>query len=481
MMFRAPGFLSLLFFLAACPSPVNDDDVGTTDVLPGTAAMDSTVSSSFSSSFSSGLDSSSSPGCAFDVSFELSPLLSTVGIVTWSTELAAIDQAYIDFGPDSSYGMRAAVELDEPDFRTLLLGMRTDAEYHFRITAVSGASSCTSDDFVFHTGPAPTGLIRARTEVLLPSEVAPGFLIAPTYGGGGAGPAVSTGDVAIYDVSGEVVWWSLDVMSGISRAALSYDGKWMIARDANPNGGDDSDVMRISMDGLQREPLGVPHGHHDFAVTPDNGIVFIVRPDGEGCDEILELAEDGTWTTLFDVASGFDDLDESGEPCHSNSIQYDAASDSFTLSVLNQNAYLNFSADGELLWRLGGDDSQFTGTGATWSRQHGHHLLDSTRLLFFNNGSIGNAPGAAESSLAIEVELDFEAMTATRVWTYDGDNRSVTFGDVRRLGNGNTLVTYSNAGLVHEVNPEGVLVRTMSWNLGGAIGYTSHRATLYRE
>jgi hypothetical protein len=38
-------------------------------------------------------------------------------------------------------------------------------------------------------------------------------------------------------------------------------------------------------------------------------------------------------------------------------------------------------------------------------------------MLFFNNDG---GDGVLGTSLAVEVELDLEAMTATRVWTYEG-------------------------------------------------------------
>jgi hypothetical protein len=52
-------------------------------------------------------------------------------------------------------------------------------------------------------------------------------------------------------------------------------------------------------------------------------------------------------------------------------------------------------------------------------------------------------------------------------------------GDVQRLPNGNTLVTYSYQGLIHEVSPEGALLQQLSWGIGGAVGYSMKRASLY--
>ena len=83
------------------------------------------------------------------------------------------------------------------------------------------------------------------------------------------------------------------------------------------------------------------------------------------------------------------------------------------------------------------------------------------------------------NSLAIEIQLDLSSWTATRVWTYDGGISSMVMGDVQRLDNGNTLVTYSQAGVIHEVNASGQRLRELSWSLGGAVGYSMHRMSLY--
>jgi hypothetical protein len=62
------------------------------------------------------------------------------------------------------------------------------------------------------------------------------------------------------------------------------------------------------------------------------------------------------------------------------------------------------------------------------------------------------------------------------VWSYSSEHFSGTLGDVQRLPNGNTLVTYSNQGLMHEVNSAGKLVQSIQ---SDSLGYSTHRPTLY--
>jgi len=76
-------------------------------------------------------------------------------------------------------------------------------------------------------------------------------------------------------------------------------------------------------------------------------------------------------------------------------------------------------------------------------------LPDDHLLLFANLG------GEADlTSRVIEYDLD----TGEEVWSYESGELTPNFGDVQRLPGGNTLVTFSNAGVIHEVTPEGELV-----------------------
>ena len=147
--------------------------------------------------------------------------------------------------------------------------------------------------------------------------------------------------------------------------------------------------------------------------------------------------------------------------------------DSYTVSDLNQDAYVKVTRQGDVVWVLGGSTSDFTGDGATWQAQHGHHVLGDDRFLFFSNGPFQGP------SQVIEVTLDLQTMTATRVWQYVSGERSIIFGDVERLANGNTLVTYSSFGVLHEVSPTGELVQELQWEPSAAVGYVTKRASLY--
>jgi hypothetical protein len=87
--------------------------------------------------------------------------------------------------------------------------------------------------------------------------------------------------------------------------------------------------------------------------------------------------------------------------------------------------------------------------GVEWRAQHCARLLESGRLLLFDNfGSI------REASRVLEVDL----FTQQIVWGFGGVPRQDLFsesaGFEQRLSNGNTLVTESNFGRALEVTPD---------------------------
>ena len=102
----------------------------------------------------------------------------TVGIVVWSTSLAAPAEAHIDFGLTTSYGMTAPVNVANPAYRTLLLGMKSSHTYHFRVEASAGASQCTSQDYLITTGPLNSAVPAVTLTTYDASALFGGFLLA---------------------------------------------------------------------------------------------------------------------------------------------------------------------------------------------------------------------------------------------------------------------------------------------------------------
>jgi hypothetical protein len=94
---------------------------------------------------------------------------------------------------------------------------------------------------------------------------------------------------------------------------------------------------------------------------------------------------------------------------------------------------------GEIVWGLRG----------SWRYQHQPTLLDSGRILLFDN------LGVQGRSRVLEVD---PVTGAERVVYAAGDFFSFCCGTSQRLPNGNTLVTESDRGRAFEIDPSGALV-----------------------
>ena len=117
------------------------------------------------------------------------------------------------------------------------------------------------------------------------------------------------------------------------------------------------------------------------------------------------------------------------------------------------------AASGQMIWRLGGRNNQFTFIGdplGGFGIQHHVRVLPNGNLLLIDNGVRHNPP----ESRAVEYKLDLTAHTATLVWQYRHSPPLFApfAGSAQRLKNGNTFVAFGAAAQVAEVTPSGQVV-----------------------
>lgn len=418
--------------------------------------------------------------CSFTLNHTTSTAIGTVQIVNWSTDLPNVTEAHIEFGlTGSELALEAPVDLEEPDYRTLLLGMKADKSYSFRIVASSADETCTGPELSFMTGPVPDW-VPSITQSGSGPDASKGFIVTTS------GLALLTRDrnlpnVFIFDTDGDVVWWTPELIQDATGARMSWDAKTMYYVNAY-----NASLLSVSMDGMTTREISQVRANHDLTVLPDGGIVTMVNDDEN--PSIVELKADGSVVTLVpDVATLY-----APDFFHPNAIHYHPADNTFTLSDLELSGFVKFTREGELLWQLGGsnpiaDSFELDGL-EPWSGNHGHHLTADGHFLFFNNSSSDSAE--LNHSTVFEVLLDENDWTATKTWEYRGDdqNASLQLGDVERLPNGNALITYSNMGQIVEVSPTGEVVQSFVNDMflpeGSSFpvalfGYASFRTSLY--
>jgi hypothetical protein len=414
--------------------------------------------------------------CAVSVtSAELSPHIATVGIVSFSSNLTGLSAAEIHFGPTTDYGLVAPVGLTEAGHRTLLLGMTENRTYHFRVAVSDGTFVCYGDDATLETGSLNSSpLAEASTS----DDAAPGFIVTSR-----------DGEAVIYNRQGELVW-AYD-MWNVFAVHLSWDGKYMIGRDAGPfDAGEGGSFYRVEMDGSNFTTLDAPGGdHHDFTAIP-TGIAYLAKPGAGECDWVFEASDDITdGTPSFDTGRIYEHFPDEGEVegtaiCHANRLHYSLERDMYTVSDRNKDALAVFTSSGAPITSIGkaptGSWTQHiqaegAGPGGDWHVQHGHHYYADDQLVVFSNESNGGS--------AI-LHYTISEGTAALDWKYAGAGESRIAGDVQHLPNGNFLVTTNLAGTMVELGPDG-RTEVGRYILGDPIGplygfgYSSHRPTLY--
>jgi hypothetical protein len=345
--------------------------------------------------------------------------------------------------------------------------------YHFRVVAKSGGEVCTGQDNTLPpTGDPPTSLPQLTFTPAKASGLDSGFLVfetlKQTFGTG-----VPDSPVYIVDADGEFVWWYTKTgIIDVGRVRQSYDGKYMWIAAVNVLSGT-SRIIRIKMDGTDETDFTKDFAglNHDFSVRSDETIAFIAY-GSNNCDDIKERSPNGTVTTIINSGTAV-----GATACHCNAINYDRNDDTIVFSELDSSSFVKVARDTKkVVWLMSSQNSgKATITGLSWKNEHGFHIIDATHFLFFNNNTGPN-------STAIEAELSLSAGkgTAKQVWSYASNLTVQILGDVQRLANGNTLVTFSTAGEIREVNASGTVLQTIkSVGSGSLFGFADKRKSLY--
>lgn len=416
-----------------------------------------------------------------EVNATISEHIVTVARVSWSTDVPTT--GYVEFGFDESYGHVTNTTDEGTEHEVLLLGMPADTEIHFRVVATDGELSGQTADAGVTTGSLPSG-----TPILtITGEVADqwSYQAIPFQG--------TSYVIAIIDTLGRIVWYDFPEANGnLMRSLVSHDRSevvyvWAGSSDSLEEG----KIVRVSMDGSEREEISFPYVDHDAALLPDGTIAAIVvtePPEGsefEGradADSIVEMAPDGTLTTIWNA---WDHIDfEALQPIndhnwtHANGLDYVAEEDAYyiALKTLGSIAKVDRST-GETQWFINGQLNEFEFPEGTEivEIQHQFERLDGG-ILIFDNGSRERG-----YSRAVELVFDEETLQAEEVWEYirDPSVQVQAKGDVARFDDGTTQVVWSINGEIQNVTPEGEVFWQLNTELGQALTFVQLVDDLY--
>jgi hypothetical protein len=314
---------------------------------------------------------------------------------------------------------------------------------------------------------------------------APGYVfLAPKGGRGHEGPM-------IIDDEGRVVWFKRMPANryAVDFRAQTYKGKPVLTWwQGGLIVGDGRGVGQIYDDRYRhvktvRAGNGYSMDLHEFLITPQDTALVIAFDrvkadlrelggprDGVVIAGIVQEIDIETGLVLFEWHSmdGIS-LEEGKAPLpkkaggqydyvHLNSVALDADGN-FLVSARNTwGTYKIDRATATVTWRYGGTKPSFKmGKGTTTAWQHDARWLEDGNLLLFDNGS---SPQVHETSRAITVKVDEDAMTTTLVRALEHPNKvlSSTQGGAQPLPNGNTFVGWGSQRYFTEYDKDGNVV-----------------------
>ncbi len=482
-MFRRATALSLAIALTAC-QPAGKDSA---------AILDS----------ASGQDDSGS------VQVEMGPEIPTVAHLSWDVAtqggIAAME-AQVSYWNSFTDTQTVTAQIEDNGDGTAtcsatLLGLAASSTYYFEADVHLDATRLFNASGTISTDPPPQDLRLIAVDDAQPGTWQDGFLVSSWI--------TSPPAVFMTDRQGNYVWWYIESDEipdmVVNTAVFSNDGtsilyaiyKGAFSEVQNDESLEDAMIVRMSLDGRERETYDTPYLHHDFTELPDGSLAWLVfdfaEVDGTeySGDAIMELSPGSdepvqVWSTW--------DVPQVAEYClsnshlwsHANFLEYEPDQDAYYVSLHALDAILKVDrGSGQTQWILGGVASDFAiPQEDMFEWEHGFQVLDGeSGILVFDDRDPRNASDLGEVviSRAVELELDTTEMTAHAVWEYLPDPALLTFcfGDVTRFTSGNTLVNFGCSGQIDEVNPDGELLWRLGALAGGALGYHDFREDLY--
>jgi hypothetical protein len=430
---------------------------------------------------------------------EVNERVPTVVSLSWTSPVAA--QSWVEYGLDGELDQSTPLSDSCNTLHEVpVLGLKAGRSYSFRpVSLTPNGTRLEGKTRTLDLDAEPEGLPGFEITWPEPGQEEPGgFVLTSTLG-------VDNGWVVILDRDGDPVWFhKADGALSITTTLSGRDHKSILHSQYDVQQRTDvGGTVRMSLVDGESQLTPTHLAHHDFVELPDGQLAWIqlelgtAEIDGETAwvagDRIVEAPEGsdpGEGHTIFsfledytDPAPGCDHFyaDAFGTGAydwvHANSLMYDDNEGSYYLMSKNLDAVFKIDrSSGQLLWQLGGEEStlELVGEGRPFTHAHMSHRWGD-HLLVFDNG-YHQYPSR---SRVVEYLVDEESGSYEQIWEYsDPSDRFVQLlGDARRLPGGNTLVSWSTAGLITEISPEGDLV----WQAEAELGYSTGRVSWFQD
>ncbi|MGE5795472.1 MAG: aryl-sulfate sulfotransferase, partial [Ignavibacteria bacterium] len=243
------------------------------------------------------------------------------------------------------------------------------------------------------------------------------------------------------------------------------------------------DSQYVNIDTL-RCKNGYGTDEHECQILPDNHF-FLIGLDYQNVDmsqlvsggnpnatvignTVQELDENHNVVFQWRSWDNFDITDAVHENLTNNTIDYvhmNSIAIDYDSNIVISSRHLSEVTKinrktGEIIWRFGGENNQFTLANDTYGISYQHDARPvpgkPDQYTIFDNGNFRNF------SRVVEFKMDTAAMTATKIWEYrhSPDYSTHWMGNAQRLENGNTFVDWADNPLpkAFEVTPSGEVV-----------------------
>ena len=323
-------------------------------------------------------------------------------------------------------------------------------------------------------------------------HTAPGYIfVAPKEGLGQNGPL-------ILDNSGEPVWFR-PLQSWTGRAmdfkVQRYRGEPVLTFFEGVRKGGYGLGEYVILDSSYHEIRRVRAGngyqgdHHEFLITPeDTALITIFNPvpadlssvggpaDGEVLDGVVQEIDLETEEVIFEWHSlqhvGLDesyrkppkdsrwpfDFLHTGKPFdyfHINSIDVDHDSNLLISARWTFTIYKIDRRSGEVLWRLGGKNSDFQlGPGTKTRYQHDARRQPDGTISVFDNGGVN----IDKQSYGLVLDTSDMSATLVRDYTHPDKWRAASQGNMQVLPNGNVFIGWGSESVFSEFGRDGELL-----------------------
>ncbi|MFC2136239.1 LamG-like jellyroll fold domain-containing protein [Bacteroidota bacterium] len=233
----------------------------------------------------------------------------------------------------------------------------------------------------------------------------------------------------------------------------------------NDHGTDEHDFL-ITPDGTYLM-IGITSEERDMSIVVDGG-----DPNANLIGNVIQELDAGQNVIFEWNASNYFDITDATEInltasridwVHMNSITIDYDGHILVSSRhLSECTKINRQT-GEIIWRLGGANNEFTfiNEDLEFSFQHAFYPVDGTpgNYIIYDNG---NHRGQFSRVVEYKITIDGDAKTAEKIWEfrYDPDFYAHRAGNAQRLSNGNTLINLEQPQYPKavEITPEGEIV-----------------------